>query len=126
MALVDQVLADEARGDRHGGGTFVIDWLLGLTRRTLTDVCVPQNCEKFKECFETYCASTLFWMLITVLQVVPLEDMNKIQSLLYMLDVTMTGNMLSTPEAVEMGFVYCTIWAMGSSLTVADDGTDYK
>jgi len=32
----------------------------------------------------------------------------------------------STPRALECTFVFCAIWAFGSSLGIGDDGTDYK
>ena len=30
-----------------------------------------------------------------------------------------------TTIIIETGFVYCTVWAMGSTLTISDDCTDY-
>lgn len=48
------------------------------------------------------------------------------QVLLYMLDGLLTPANTSSVEALEKVFVFCMIWAMGSALTVADDGTDYQ
>lgn len=48
------------------------------------------------------------------------------QVLLYMMDGLLTPANTGTVDALEKVFVFCMIWAMGSSLTVADDGTDYQ
>lgn len=48
------------------------------------------------------------------------------QVLLYMMDGLLTPANTSTVEELEKVFVFCMIWAMGSSLTVSDDGTDYQ
>jgi len=79
-----------------------------------------------KECFDSYCDKTLFWMRINVKPVIPLVDMNMIQALLYMLDGCLSAKNTVSPDSIETVFVYCAIWAFGSALTVSDDGTDYK
>jgi dynein heavy chain len=44
-----------------------------------------------------------------------------------MLDATFQdARILKDIEAIPKAFIYCMIWSMGSALTVADDGTDYK
>lgn len=43
-----------------------------------------------------------------------------------MMDGLLTPANTGTVEALEKVLVFCMIWAMGSSLTVADDGTDYQ
>ena len=43
-----------------------------------------------------------------------------------MMDGLLTPANTSTVESLEKVFVFCMIWAMGSSLTVSDDGTDYQ
>ena len=48
------------------------------------------------------------------------------QVLLYMMDGLLTPANTSTVEELEKVFVFCMIWAMGSALTVSDDGTDYQ
>lgn len=78
------------------------------------------------DAFDKYVASTLFWMKINVSTIIPLQDMNLVQSLLYMLDSTLTPKVLEETKQIEILFVYCAIWAFGSALTVGDDGTDYR
>lgn len=43
-----------------------------------------------------------------------------------MMDGLLTPANTSTVEELEKVFVFCMIWAMGSALTVSDDGTDYQ
>lgn len=43
-----------------------------------------------------------------------------------MMDGLLTPSNTSTVEELEKVFVFCMIWAMGSALTVSDDGTDYQ
>lgn len=43
-----------------------------------------------------------------------------------MMDGLLTPANTSTVETLEKVFVFCMIWAMGSSLTLSDDGTDYQ
>jgi len=98
------------------------------------------------DCFETYCEKTLFWLKVNAKPVLPVVDLNLIQTLLYMLDgylgpqhvaaavagVTSSGSAATNASApngndiLETVFVYCAVWAFGSTLAVADDGTDYK
>ena len=98
------------------------------------------------DCFETYCEKTLFWLKVNAKPVLPVVDLNLIQTLLYMLDgylgpqhvaaavagVTSSGSAATNASApngndiLETLFVYCAVWAFGSTLAVADDGTDYK
>jgi dynein heavy chain len=79
-------------------------------------------------CFNTYVKPTLRFLIQTVTPVVSLEDMNFVQTLLYMLDGTLTQQILQseTKDAIEKAFVFAMIWAMGSALTVTDDGTDNR
>jgi hypothetical protein len=65
-------------------------------------------------------------MRINVKPIIPIVDMNMIQSLLYMLDACLNDKNIEGPDGVETVFVYCAVWAFGSALTVSDDGTDYK
>lgn len=64
-------------------------------------------------------------MAKNVSPVVSLQDMNFVQTLLYMLDGSLTHVVLESeaPDAVEKVFVFTMIWSMGSALTVTDDGT---
>jgi dynein heavy chain, axonemal len=83
---------------------------------------------QLKHCFDTYVKATLRWMLKTVNPIVSLQDMNFVQTLLYMLDGTLTTQILESEanDAAEKAFVFAIIWAMGSALTVTDDGTDNR
>lgn len=42
------------------------------------------------------------------------------------MDGLLTPANTATEEALEKVFVFCMIWSMGSSLTVSDDGNDYR
>ena len=79
-----------------------------------------------KDFFLKYIGPSLLWILINTKTVVPIEDMNKVQVLLNMLDGCINENNRSSPEALEVVFVYCSVWALGSSLCISDDGTDYR
>lgn len=108
--------------------------------------------KRLRDCFETYCEKTLFWLKVNAKAVLPVVDLNLIQTLLYMLDGYLGPQHAATTVAESMGpsanssnsstctaatapsaddvlekvFVYCAVWAFGSMLAVADDGTDYK
>ena len=84
--------------------------------------------EKLATCFSTYVKPTLRWMVKSTSPVVSLQDMNFVQTLLYMLDGTLTEQIVQSEaaDAVEKAFVFAIIWAMGSALTVTDDGTDNR
>jgi dynein heavy chain len=73
-----------------------------------------------REAFDKYVASTLFWIKINVSTIIPLQDMNLVQSLLFMLDSTLTSKVADEPKQIETWFVFCAIWAFGSALTVSD------
>lgn len=81
---------------------------------------------KFRQLFDFYISDTLLWLLINTEAVVPTEDVNRVQVLLWMLDGVLNEKNTESPEALETVFVYCTVWALGSCLTLADDGTDYR
>lgn len=76
--------------------------------------------------FDKYISKTLLWMMINTKSVVPVEDMNRVQNLLNMLDGCLHDENTNKPEALETAFVYCAVWALGSTLTLSDDGTDYR
>ncbi|CAM9617574.1 unnamed protein product [Ectocarpus sp. 8 AP-2014] len=87
----------------------------------------PQNIkDAFQGFFDEYVGACLLWMKINVMPIVPVEDMALVQVLLYMMDGLLTPANTSTVEELEKVFVFCMIWAMGSALTVSDDGTDYQ
>ncbi|CAM9266952.1 unnamed protein product [Chrysoparadoxa australica] len=77
-----------------------------------------------REFFDTYMAPTLLWIKLNVKPIVPVEDMNLV--MLYMMDGLLTPANTASKEALERVFVFCAIWAFGSTLTVSDDGTDYQ
>ena len=83
---------------------------------------------KLRDCFNTYVEATLKWMSKTVSPIVSLQDMNFVQTLLYMLDGTFNENIFNAiaADAIEKAFVFAFIWAMGSALTITDDGTDNR
>ncbi|GMH84222.1 hypothetical protein TrST_g13493, partial [Triparma strigata] len=80
----------------------------------------------FRSYFDEYVADTLLWLLINTSAVVPIEDTNRVQIMLYMLDGCLNETNTASPETLQTVFVYCAVWALGSSLTLADDGTDYR
>jgi len=83
---------------------------------------------KLSTCFTTYVKPTLKWKSKHVTSVVTLQDMNFVQTLLFMLDGTLTAQILNSEvaDAIEKAFVFAMIWSMGCSLTVTDDGTDNR
>ena len=83
---------------------------------------------KLHACFTGYVKASLKWMAKNVNPVVTLQDMNFVQTLLYMLDGTLSQAILASEavDAVEKAFVFAIIWSMGSALTLADDGTDNR
>jgi dynein heavy chain len=82
---------------------------------------------KLSNCFTTYCKPTLKWLIKNVAPIVALQDMNFVQTLLFMLDGTLTPAILATEkDEIEKLFIFCMLWAMGSALTVTDDGTDNR
>ena len=105
--------------------SLINSWLRARTSRE-ENPDTPEASASLRECFDTYVATTLFWMKINITPVLALEEMSFVQSLLFMLDSTLTKKSLETPEYTETCFVFCAIWAFGSALTVSDDGTDYK
>ncbi len=80
----------------------------------------------FESLFENYVAPSLLWILINTKSIVPVEDMNRVQVLLNMLDGCLNGKDISSPKDIETIFVYCAVWAFGSSLCVSDDGVDNR
>ena len=87
--------------------------------------------EKLLSCFDTYVKPTLRWMSKNVAPIVSLQDMNFVQTLLFMLDGTLTAATMESDaanvlDAIEKIFVFAMIWSMGSALTVTDDGTDNR
>ena len=70
-----------------------------------------------RSCFDKYLADAFLWLAINVKSIIPIEDVNRVQVLLYMLDGCLKENHTHSPENIESVFVYCAVWALGSSLS---------
>eukprot|EP01041_Mallomonas_annulata_P001785 gene1785-3464_t len=83
---------------------------------------------RLRQCFTDYVKPTLRWMAKNVSRIVTLQDMNFVQTLLFMLDGTLTPQILGAEgnDSIEKAFVFAMIWSMGSALSVTDDGTDNR
>ena len=79
-----------------------------------------------KSYFEKYMDGAFMWLLLHTEAVVPTEDVTRVEALLNMMDGCLNEVNTASPEALEVVFVYCAVWALGSSLGVSDDGTDYR
>ncbi|CAM9224257.1 unnamed protein product, partial [Choristocarpus tenellus] len=82
--------------------------------------------DAFQNFFNDYVAESLLWMKINVKPIISVEDMSLVQVMLFMMDGLLTPKNTSNVESLEKVLVFCIIWALGSALTVADDGTDYQ
>ena len=72
--------------------------------------------EALRTFFDKYIASTLLWIYIHAKAIISIEDMNRVQVLLYMLDGCLNESNTQSEEMIESCFVHCTVWALGSSL----------
>ena len=72
--------------------------------------------EWLREMCAEYVSDSLDWMKLNVKTVLPLEDMNLVQSLLYMLDLLLSPANTATREGLEVVYNFCLIWALGSPL----------
>ena len=79
-------------------------WLAG---RAPTSVCDANSHARkmtddqrswLRACFDRYCASTLRWLKINSVNVVPQEDTNRVAQLLFMLDGLLTDHALESQE----------------------------
>ena len=82
--------------------------------------------EAFQKLFDTYCADTLFFFKKQLVPIVPVEDVTLISNLLHMLDSLLNQEALADESSIQTIFVFCCVWAFGSVLTIADDGTNYS
>ena len=80
----------------------------------------------FNELFQKYIPDALLWISINTKSIVLVQDMNRVQVLLNMLDGCLTEKSLISPELIETVFVYCAVWALGSNLYISDDGADNR
>jgi len=107
--------------------SLIVSWIKNFRTEDGGPVCAVEAREKLQSCFDTYIAVVLKWMIKHVTTVVKLQDMNFVSTLLYMLDGTLTDQILeSEQDGIEKAFCFAVIWAMGSALTVTDDGTDNR
>jgi dynein heavy chain len=79
-----------------------------------------------RELFDNYISKALLWIMTNVNSIVPVEDTSRVQILLNMLDGCLNDQILENINSIENVFVYCAIWALGSSLCTSDDGTDHR
>jgi dynein heavy chain len=113
-------------------GILYISTNQGTQWRSLIKSFVKQRTESeevkqwLQELFDEYIADSLLWLLLNVKQVLPLEDMNVVQSMLYMLELLLTPKNTDTRENLEVVFNYCAVWALGGPLGMSDDGVDYR
>ena len=86
----------------------IASWLAGNAPET---VCSPNSRARsltaeqkgwLKGCFDNYCANLLRWLTINVVSVLPLQDMNRIAQLLFMLDALLTDTALASQENIEI------------------------
>ena len=82
--------------------------------------------------FERYCAPTLKYLNKTVKAVVPLAEINLVQTLLSMLrcllrdpDKFSRETIAECEKALEPAFVFASIWSFGSGIS-EKDGEDYR
>ncbi|KAH8043932.1 hypothetical protein JL722_14955 [Aureococcus anophagefferens] len=86
----------------------------------------PSRRSALREICAEYVGESLDWMKLNIKTVLPLEDMNLVQSLLYMLALLLKPDNTGTREALEIVFNFCLIWALGSPLGQSDDGVQYR
>ena len=91
-------------------------------------ICSDEAREVLSTCLDEYVKPTLRWMAKNVKAIVALQDMNFVQTLLFMLDGVLKNQTLNheQKDAIEKCFVFCMVWSMGSALSVTDDGTDNR
>jgi dynein heavy chain len=80
----------------------------------------------FQALFDEYVDKVLFWKKVNTESVIKVEDMNCTMALLQNIDGLMTTKNLAELEQIDILFTFCAVWAFGSQLTIAADGTDYR
>ncbi len=70
-----------------------------------------------KACFDKYIDEALIWLSINSSPIVPIEDVNRVNILLWMLAGVLDKSKEDSSTAVEAAFVYCAVWALGSPLS---------
>ncbi|CAE7303327.1 ODA11 [Symbiodinium natans] len=138
-----RVTPDAYEDDLRDSGVILLDWQLQGAR---AEVCmsdkegVQWQCyvnSWIKKCaypeqlallFDKYCSTTLAWIRKSAKIQVPYVEVALISALCSLLDARLPSHNLEAEAevdlAVEAWFVFCTIFATGSSLAV--DGIDYR
>jgi len=81
--------------------------------------------EVIGEFFEKYLGETVKFFKKNIKPIVPVNEITIVATLLRLLNGLLTdAAMIENKHKLETAFVFCTIWAFGSALTVSDDGTD--
>jgi dynein heavy chain len=115
--------------------SLITSWLIsfGLERKSDEDMEMkkeerPAKIAILRKCFDDYVPETLRWIAKNVKPVVTLQDMNFVQTLLYMCDGTITQEVIDSEhsDSLEKAFAFCTIWAMGSALGETEEGNNRK
>ncbi|CAM9153876.1 unnamed protein product [Ectocarpus fasciculatus] len=76
--------------------------------------------------FELYVPRAVQLLSTQLKTSVECEPTTAVSALLQLLGGFLKNSMLSDGSMVEHSFVFCTIWAFGSTLGVGDDGVDYR
>ncbi|GMH98843.1 hypothetical protein TrLO_g14194 [Triparma laevis f. longispina] len=79
-----------------------------------------------QELFEKYMADAISYFNKKVEAIVPVNDITIVTSLLRLLDGLLTPDAIGNSHKLETAFVFACIWAFGSALTTADDGTEHQ
>lgn len=82
--------------------------------------------EKAHGLFEKYLPDCLKFFASSLNGVVQCNDISLAVSVLRLLDTILTRKVVTDEHGFETAFVFGLIWGVGSSLTIADDGTDYR
>lgn len=82
--------------------------------------------ERIHGMFEKFMPDFLRYFATSLQGVVQCNDIGLCVSVLRLLDIILTRQIVTDDSSFETAFVFCLIWGFGSVLTIADDGTDYK
>jgi dynein heavy chain len=97
-------------------------WVRGCSDDLMED---PDR-ERTHALFEKYIPPALKFFATSLQTIVPMNDVSLITSVLRLLETALTRPIVVDDVALETTFVFCVVWGLGSSLSVADDGTDYR
>ena len=106
---------------------IIASWVKKLpTTEWLGADATPEVQKQLLELFEKYVPDSLRAMKKEMIALVPYFEAAVVGTLLRLLQGTLNKQSTSSPRSLECTFVFCAIWAFGSSLGIGDDGTDYK